>query len=294
MENIDFELYRVFCTVAKYNNITRAANELFISQPAVTQNIKKLEEQLERKLFYRTKQGMELTSDGETLNDNVKLAVACLSQAKINLGKLNEKLTIRIGCGNTFAKTTLLKPIKNFRTLFNNVTIQMSHQSSIELIKLLENNLIDIAILYINQAGDNYTIERIENEQYILVGNYTEFSRYKNKKVSLNDLNNIPLVLQQKQSTTRKFLDEICTRNHINLKAAYELESYNLVLDFVIQGLGLGFINKEYIKDELNSGLLFEIGTDFNIPPRNVYMAINKKILDNEMIEVLVKLLKQK
>ena len=120
MENINFELYKVFCCVSKYKNITKASHELFISQPAITQTIKKLEKQIGYTLFYRTKQGVELTDDGQFLYDYLKIHVDCLciTNEKISEIKNSINKTVRIGSGTTLIETTLIEPLKIFKNLY--------------------------------------------------------------------------------------------------------------------------------------------------------------------------------
>ena len=107
--NINFELYKVFYFVAKNKNLSKAANELFISQPAVTQSIKKLEEEMGYKLFYRTKSGMNLTKDGEILYEFLKKPIEALTSGKKHLKDevSNNSMTIRIGSGTTLIKYSL-------------------------------------------------------------------------------------------------------------------------------------------------------------------------------------------
>ena len=113
MENINFELYKVFYYVVKNNNLSKAAKELFISQPAVTQSIKKLEEEIGYKLFYRTKSGMNLTKDGEILYNFLKKPIEALSDGKKYLLNINNSnsLTIKIGGSATLIKYSF--PLSN-------------------------------------------------------------------------------------------------------------------------------------------------------------------------------------
>ena len=67
--NINYELYKIFYTVAKNKNITSASKELLISQPAISKSIKNLEEQLGGQLFVRTKRGVVLTEEGKEIKE---------------------------------------------------------------------------------------------------------------------------------------------------------------------------------------------------------------------------------
>jgi DNA-binding transcriptional LysR family regulator len=284
----------MFWYVAKNRSISKAANELFISQPAITQTIQKLESILDVKLFYRTKQGVELTNDGEFLYDYLKFSVESLGSAKEKLEELkSHKQVIRIGSGTTLIKNSLIEPLKKFKELYPNVIVEINHDIAHELLKKINNNLLDIALLKFPVAkSENYDLEVVEQEQDIFVGSSKHYGNYKGKTYSIYNLNELPLVLQSNLSSTRRFLDEICHKNHVTLNSMYELASYGLILDFVKEGLGIGFVNRKHVLKELNDGSLFEIKTDFTIPSREIGIAVNKKIIDSDIIKFFLKCLK--
>jgi DNA-binding transcriptional LysR family regulator len=136
-------------------------------------------------------------------------------------------------------------------------------------------------------------IEKIEDVKDTFVAKTSVFGEYKNKKVSFNELNKLPLVFQQEKSTARKFLDGLINKNNSKLSPEYELGSYSLVLDFVKEGLGIGFVNKKHVKEELDSNELFEIKTDFDIPSREIGAAINKKSVSNKTINKFIEIMKE-
>ncbi len=120
------------------------------------------------------------------------------------------------------------------------------------------------------------------------------FSHLKDKKVTLKELSNMPLVLQSEVSSSRKYLNSIFSKNKVSVKNGMELESYELVLTFVKEGLGIGFINKNHILEELKSRELFEIETNYHIPSRKIGIAINKKNLYNEHLIEFINMIREK
>lgn len=278
--NVDFELYRIFYYVSKNKNITKASEELFISQPAVTQQIKKLEDILNLKLFYRSKKGVELTEDGETLFNSIKDAVETL-----NLSKeiFNSENVIRIGSGNAVLKYNVSKYIIEFNKKFPNVKFEIFHERTDKLFELLKNNQIDLVFYKISIVEEGIiSIEIDEIEDSFIAS-----PKYLNK-----NLKEIPFILQSTSASSRKFLDKVCLKNKINLTPKYELESYDIVLEFVKLGLGVGFINKDHVKSELASGELVEIDLDFEIPRRTLNVAVNKKKQYNKYIKEFVEIIK--
>lgn len=287
MENINFELYKVFYYVAKTKNITKTAEILLISQPAITQTIKKLEQELNTTLFYRTSRGMELTSRGEELFQNIKNSVECLNNCKRLLDEFDSKKikTIRIGGGTTLLKHNALEGFKVFKEKYPNVKIEIIRGITSELLNKLHDNILDLVLFNMPvQIDENLDYKIIETAQDIFVANSNFYNNLKGKKISIKELANLPLVLQSDMSSSRKFLNSICKKNKILLNNSYELESYDLVLAFVKAGLGIGFINKNHILKELKKEELFELNLDYQIPARKIGIAFNKKNSNSKYI----------
>ena len=114
--NANLELYRVFCEVVKYKNISRAAESMYISQSAVTQSIKKLEDLLGGKIFYRNKSGVELTEEGKNLYEYIKDSVEKMSNAENIFSQYTalECGSIRIGGGNSIVSNIIVEPMLDF------------------------------------------------------------------------------------------------------------------------------------------------------------------------------------
>lgn len=298
MENINLELYKVFCSVAKYRNITKAAQELMISQPAVTQTIKKLEEQLECNLFFRTKKGMSLTEEGEFLYNDIKNSIDSLDQCKhkLNTLKNEENQVIRIGGGTTLLKHNALEGFKKFREKYPKIKIEITKDITKNLFDMLESDCLDL--IFFNMSSPSNNIDQIkvipiENVCDAFVASTKEFGYLKGKKINLKDISNLPLVLQSEVSTSRKYLNSICQKHHVLLSDSYDLSSYELVISFVKVGLGIGFINKNNIKEELKNNELFEIETDYQIPSRKIGIAISRKKEKNPYLNEFIKCIKR-
>lgn len=296
MENVNFELYKVFYYVAKHKNLTRAAEELFISQPAITQSIKKLEEQIGYTLFYRTKHGMNLTKEGEILLDYLKDPIECLQKGKSRIEEIFEEknMIIRLGGGTTVLQHNLLGPLQKFRNRHKQIQFIIKHDITKKLLEMLINDQLDLIILTsLVPTTEEILFIPIEEMHDRFVASIKEFGDYQEKIFSMKDLNTLPLVLQENSSSTRAFLDSIVSSERVVLNATYELVSYGLVLEFVKTGLGVGFINTNRIDKEIKSKKLFELKTDFEIPSRHVYVAIHKKNNNNKLLQEFIRYLKK-
>lgn len=298
MENINLELYKAFYCVAKNKNITRTAEELLISQPALTQTIKKLEDQIGYKLFFRTKKGMELTEEGEILFHDIKDSMDCLNNAKEKLDLLKSKReVIRIGGGTTLLKHNALKGFKKMKEKYPSVRIEIKKDMTKNLFDELKESNLDLIFFHMSYKNIDQEFIReipIEIVEDTFVADSNTFSYLKNKKIQWKDLENLPFVLQSEVSTSRKYLNSLCYKNKVLLKDSYELSSYELVIEFVKAGLGIGFVNKNHIKKELKEGTLFELKTNYKIPKRQVGIAVNKKKENNKYIKEFIEMIREK
>ena len=187
MENINLDLYKIFYYVAINKNITKAASILLISQPAITQSIKKLEEEIGYKLFYRTSKGVELTSYGEELLANIKTPIEKLTSSKKTLETLDNKPieTIRIGGGTILLKHNFIEGFKKFNKKYPNIKIEITRGITTELLEKLNNNMLDLVLhnmpVEINENTISYEIETIQD---IFVANPKTFPELLNKKIT--------------------------------------------------------------------------------------------------------------
>ena len=294
--NIDFELYRIFYVVANHCNITKASEELSISQPAISKSIKNLEEQLGGQLFVRTKRGVFLTEEGKEFYNYIKQAIEYINNAENKFTDLINLETgcIKIGISTTLTKEFLLPYLEEFHSLYPKIDIQIITNLTSDLMPKLRNGLIDIVILNLNDknyGNDTQIIKcRKINDCFVVNNKYKELI---DKEVSLKDLNNYPLILQAKGSNTREFLDNIARENGVVLKPNIELASYSLVVEFSKIGLGIGYAIKEYIKQEIKNKELFELKVKEKIPSRYIGIALSKNHVPNfstkKLIEIITK-----
>lgn len=295
--NIDFELYRVFYTVANNKNITKASEELNISQPAISKSIKNLEEQLGGSLFVRTKRGVILTEEGKEFYNYIRQAIEYINNAENKFTELVNLETgcIKIGVSATLTKEFLLPYLKRFHEMHPKIDIQIITNVTSELLPKLRNGLIDIIIL--NIAKENYgnDIDIIKckkiNDCFVVNDNYLELV---NKNLSIKELNKYPLILQTKGSNTREFLDNFASSNGVVFKPNMELASYSLVLEFAKIGLGIGYVTKDYIKNELKNNELYELNIKEKIPCRYIGIALSKNHEPNFSTKKLIEIITEK
>lgn len=290
--NIDYELYRIFYIVAKNGNITRSSKELLISEPAVSKSIKNLEGYLGAPLFTRTKKGVNLTTEGITLYEYISKGIEYFKSGEAKFNELInlESGTIRIGINTTLAKEFLMPYLENFHKLYPNINIEIRTNLTSELKSMLKDGLIDMHIL-------NLTNEETKNDFNIIKCKTITDCFVSNKpikeKISIKELNNYPLILQDKNSNTRKFLDDFANKYEITLKPKIEIGSYYLVSEFSRIGLGIGYVTKDYIKNNLNNKELFIVPIKEKIPSREIGILLNKNTTPNFSTKELIKIITQ-
>lgn len=295
--NIDFELYRIFYVVAKNGNITKASKELNISQPAISKSIKNLEEQLGGQLFFRTKRGVILTDEGKAFYKYISQAIEYIYNAENKFSDLVNLETgcIKIGISTTLTKEFLLPYLEKFHYLYPKIDIQIVTSYTDDLMTKLKNGLIDILILNLNNKNYGNDIEIIKCRKIqdcFVVGE--KFKSLASQELSFNELNNYPLLLQAKGSSTREFLDDVAKANNITLKPNIELASYSLVSEFVKIGFGIGYVTRDYVKSAIKNKELFELNLKEKIPNRYIGIALSKNHIPSFSTRKIIKIITEK
>lgn len=253
--NVDLELYRVFCEVVKYKNISKAAENMYVSQSAITQSIKKLETELGGTLFYRNKNGVELTEEGKHIYEYVKDSIETMSNAENIFSKyVNlEKGKIRIGGSNSLVSSLILDPLLNFIKKYPGIDVAISGGLTDVLLQKLSNGELDIVVLNLPYNNKKYlNIEtlplRTTNFCFFASNEYIKEHPIK----SIKEIEKHTLIVPKKPSLRRKMLDEYCNKRKLNIEPNYEVASSSIMKKMVLNNIGIGFTNEDNIKDILD------------------------------------------
>ena len=277
MMNVDLELYKVFYVVAKNKHMTRASEELHISQPAISQSIKKLEDQLGGTLFLRSNKGMELTEEGKMFYEYVKGALELIGNAENEFTSFKDlsKGEIKVGCSTTLTKLILMDALENFHKDYPNININIVNGLTSNLINDLKLGKLDFVIFNeSNVKENNLYLEKIKELKQGFVYNP---DYYTDNVKTFNDLNKLPLILQNGESNSRKLLDYIALQKHLKLIPRMEVVSQELISEFTNIGLGVGFVIIDLANRNFKN--LKELEINKTIPNINVYLALNKSVL---------------
>lgn len=288
--NINLELYRIFYTVAKNKHMTKASEELHISQPAISQSIKKLEDELGGTLFLRSNKGMELTNEGKMFFEYVKGALELINNAENEFTSFKDlsKGEIKIGVSTTLTKLILLEPLKKFHLDYPNINISITNDLTSNLVNDLKLGKLDFIIF--NESNIKESNLELLKLKELKQGFMYNPAFYKDDITSLKDLNKYPLILQKTQSNSRKLLDYISLNNNVILKPKMEVVSQDLITEFVNIGLGIGFVIIDLANKKFDN--LKELHINKKIPNINIYLATNKSISLTFASKTFIKYLK--
>lgn len=290
--DIDYEAYRIFYHVTLNSSISKAAEKLNISQPAVTWQIKSLEEQLGLTLFTRTKKGVTLTKEGEILFSYIKKGIEFFTNGENALSNLKnmEYGTIRIGASTTVSKHVLMPYLARFHEKYPNIEIKIVNTLTETLIKELKDGNLDVLFLNLPMKKANLNIKKVLEVQDTFIGNKKYYEITKGS-LALHDLKKYPLIFQKNPSNTREYLDNYLKANGEKLNPYMEVVSYNLIMDFVTAGFGIGYATKEFIKTELENKTLYEIKVQPAIPKRYIGLVTLNNTVPNFCVNKLIELI---
>lgn len=277
---INLELYKVFYYAAKTGSISNAAKELFITQPAVSQSIKQLETELGGKVFFRTPRGIKLTSEGKVLYKYIEQAYGLIRTAENKFLEMQSLMSgeIKVGAGDTLSKYYLLPYLREFHEKYSQVKVQVTNRTTFETIELLKSGKVDFGIINLPiKKSDRLVIHEVLTVEdcFVCGEKYRDLAQ---NPISVKDLLNYPLLLLEKGSNTREFIDNFFLEHNVEVVPEIELGSVNLLIEFAKIGLGISCVVKDFIEDELKNGEFFEIELLEKIPKRKIGVITLKDV----------------
>lgn len=276
---VNLEHCKTFYCVANCGSITTAAQKLFISQPAVSQSVKQLERQLGCALFFRTSKGVKLTAEGEVFYSRVKRAFDEIEQGERELSEMlgMESGEIRIGASDMTLQFFLLPYLEQFHKQYPNIRISVSNGPTPETLFSLREGSIDLGIVStpVDLHDDISIFECGEINDIFVAGKRFEY--LKDKVISLLQLEKLPVIFLEKNTSTRRSIDEFLRKCKVEIVPEIELATSELIVRFAERDLGIGFVMSGFAKEEIESGRLFELKLDRQLPKRQVCIAVSRK-----------------
>ena len=271
--------YRIFYAVANTGNISKAAKELYISQPAISKSIQKLEENIGVKLFDRSSRGVTLTPEGELLYTHVKSAFETLT-----LGEDKLRRSIALGVGNlsigvssTLCKYILLPYLRDFIKKYPHINISIACHSTNQTLKLLEEGKLDIGLIgrpEVFKDIDFYPLREIE-DIFVAAKDYLRNLKIRGVEKQYI-LQSSTLLLLDKENMTRQYIDGYFQSSHIMIQDMIEVSNMDLLIEMSKIGLGVGCVIRDFVQTELTDGTLVEILLTVPISKRFIGFAYKK------------------
>lgn len=270
--NTNFENYRTFYFVAKYGNITAAAEALYSEQPNVTRAIKNLERDLGCVLFARSNKGVTLTPEGEMLYRRVAIAYEQIAAAEEELSRHNgfEEGLLRIGVSETALHEVLLSSLVRYHTLYPKIKFSLVNLTNTQAISAVKNQAVDFVLIStpfsLDKSLKSVPIKRFQD--IVVCG---ERYRYlTGEKVSFRELTGLCIVSVNKTTKTYEYYRTLFRRYGLEFAPEIEVSTSNQILPIVKNNLGIGFIPASFAENEIANGEVFRLETEEEITPREV------------------------
>lgn len=274
-ENLEY--YKVFYYAAKLGNLTAAAGELAVSQPAVSQALKQLEASLGTRLFVRASKGIRLTPEGQALYEYVSKGYEQFVLGEKNLASmLNlEYGELKIGASDMTLKYYLLPYLEKFHERFPGIKVMVTNAPTPETLDLLKNGKIDFGVVSTPFDEEHFGVKRVREIEDIYVAG-RKFTEYKDRILHLKQLEEMPMISLEKNTSTRGYVDAYLKENNVEMCPEFELATSDMIVQFALRSLGVGNVVKDFAKSYLEDGSLFEIKFEKQIPPRHICVVTEK------------------
>lgn len=283
--NLNLNLYRVFYTVAKTKSFSESSRVLHISQPAISKHIQNLEYELNTLLFYRTNRGIELTPEAKSLLVYVEKAGNFLMLGEKQLQESKELMKGKISIGvPTFISIYYLNDyVKRFMKEHPNIVIKMTNNDNERLFELMHQHTLDILIVPgVTELPKDLKSIPLEKEEYCFAYNKEILGELEIN--NLEDLTKQPLLLPVKTTDQRKKIEEVLNNNGITTDPIMELETNETMLNYIKEGMGVGYILKNIAKKNPDLQIV-ELETE--LPSEIITLVYNETTLTSSSKEFI-------
>lgn len=276
---MDFKQIEAFINVAKHKSFSKAANSIFLSQPAISSHISSLEKDLKVQLFDRTSKEVILTPAGESF---LKYAIDILNtrdKAVNYLSSFNDTINgkLHLASSSTPCNTIVPQLVKEFHSLYSNVVFNVTELNSGQIIENIIKFDSEIGIVGEFVNDEKIKCYKLTEDELVVISHP---SLNLPDEISIKALLKNNFILREKNSATRKTFEEVLHKNHIdlnNITVAYNVNSLDTLFQFVKAGLGVSVVSNQVCKDYLASGLIKTSRIKNVTLTRNIYLVISSK-----------------
>ena len=275
---VDWEYYKIFYYVAKYQNFTKAARVLGNNQPNITHMMNKLENQLHCVLFIRSNRGVTLTPEGETLYARIASAAVQIQDAEeeLSASATFEHGAISISATETALNIYLAQRLREFHAQYPGIRLRISNHSTPQAIQAVKSGEVDFAVVTTPAEADSdlKTVPLMPFNE-ILVGGLT-FTALASQTISLQELAVYPLIMLGNESMSRTFYRQFFLEHNAELHPDTEAATTDQMLTLVRSELGLAFMPEPMVRGNLQRGRIVQLNLRETIPPRSVCLVYDR------------------
>lgn len=293
--DINLEYYKIFYYVAKGKSITLAAEELAITQPAVSQAVKHLESDLGCSLFIRTSKGVRLTKEGEMLFSYVERGYETIQSGE---KKLTEMLNldsgeICIGASDMTLQFYLLDYLEKFHEKYPKIKVTVTNAPTPETLKHLSDGKIDFGISSTPlQIKNHLKMVPVRDIQDVFVAG-KNFEELKGKCIPYQMLEELPIMCLEGSTSTRKYVEDFLKEQGVHINPEFELATSGMLIQFARRNLGIASVVEDFAKEGIETGELFKLQFARELPKRQFCIVTNDRIPLSTAAEKLLKFLEK-
>jgi len=273
------DAYRIFNEVAKQKSFSKAAKVLYMTQPAVSQTIMNLEQELGTRLFTRTSKGVALTNDGQLLYEYISSAVSLIEMGEKKLSESRNLMfgEMKIGVGDTVSKYYLLPYLEKFHSDFPNIKLKIINRTTPELCAMLKSGEIDIAVCNLPVKDPALEILKcIDIHDIFVCGEKYRYLSIKPR--SIEEILQFPVILLESKSNSRQYVEKYFLSKGIKIQPEIELGSHDLLLEFAKFNFGISCVVEEFSREYLDSRSVYKIKLTEEIPERAIGFCFLKSV----------------
>lgn len=284
--------YRIFNAVAEAGNLSKAAKQLFISQPAISKAVSKLEQSLSVKLFTRNSRGVKLTEEGALLYEYTCSAFESLRRGEESLRKIHSLGMghIKIGVSTTLCKHLLLPHLQNFMEAYPHIKLSIECRSTKETLALLDEGKLDVGLIGKPSRSRSTEFFPLKSIQDTFVASPAYLANLNEREPGLSKdstalLQRANLMMLDDQNISRLHLEDYFSEHDLPVGQTIEVSNMDLLIEFSKIGLGVGCVIREFVENELADGSLVELSLPHSLSKRTAGFVYNKIAAQNDSVK---------
>ncbi len=287
---MNYSYMKVFYTVAKHQNISAAAKELDVTQPAVSRIISNIEKEYSTALFFRSKNGVMLTREGNRLYESIKSPFKQLEkiEADITANTLKE-VTVHVGATATSLECFLFKILDDLNHKYPSVKVRIYTDSSSNLLHKVEDGSIDFAFITTPyKVSEDLEVEDVFKIHNILIAPIS----YKTKisgPISIKKLTNYPFIFLNKEMQFREHVESFLNKYNVKINPVYEIDSSSMLIPLVENDCGLTFVPEESVQNNIAKGSCFKVDLIEEMPVRYISFVSRKNSFYSKQVREIKK-----